>query len=104
MAVSATPTFTWEAYPSSTDYVIEVTDANGQLIWGGFNEARTEKNIVILASQTSIVYNSDGLATQELVSGRNYRWRIYASKDANNASGWILISSSEEQRGLIAVE
>ena len=104
VAVSATPTFTWEAYPSSTDYVIEVTDANGQLIWGGFNEARTEKNIVILASQTSIVYNSDGLATQELVSGRNYRWRIYASKDANNASGWILISSSEEQRGLIAVE
>ena len=31
---STTPTFEWEAYPSTNDYVIEVTDvATGQIVW-----------------------------------------------------------------------
>jgi hypothetical protein len=103
-----TPTFTWAAYSSTTDYVIEVMDAaTGTVIWGGFSGtgAATMKNIVIPSSQTSIAYNSDSLASALLVVGKTYRWRIYASKDDNNsATGWSLISMSEDQMGLITIQ
>ncbi len=102
---SSTPIFTWEAYPSSSDYVIEVTDANGNIIWGGFNADWTVKNIIIPSSENSILFNSDGNATESLIIGKHYRWRIYASKDnVQSATGWELISVSEDQRGLIIIE
>ena len=98
---STTPTFSWKSYSSTSDYVIEVTNSNGVVIWGGFTGNWTSKNIVIPSSQTSIEYNSDGNASELLQPGGIYRWRIYASKDAGGGSSWNLISSSEEQRGLI---
>lgn len=105
---TTTPTFSWNAYPSTTDYVIEVMDADtGSVIWGGFTgmgTATPTKNIVIPSSQLSIVYNSDGLATAPLVVGKTYRWRIYASKDANGGATWNLISMSEDQMGLIKLQ
>lgn len=102
---SAIPTFTWTDYPSTTDYVIEVTDANGQLVWGGFDSNWTVKNIVIPSSENSIEFNSDGSAVGNLETGRVYRWKIYASKDdAQSPTGWELISVSEDQRGLIIIE
>ena len=102
---SSTPTFTWTGYSSTSDYVIEVTDANGNVIWGGFNADWTIKNITIPSSETTIMFNSDGNATEALMSGKIYRWSIYASKNnVQSATGWELISVSENQRGLIIVE
>lgn len=99
------PTFTWEAYPSTSDYVIEVMDAGSKVIWGGFSNDWTVKNIVIPSAQNSIQFNSDGNATEDLQSGKVYRWRIYASKDnAQATTGWELISVSEDQMGLIIIE
>jgi hypothetical protein len=104
---TATPTFQWASYPSTSDYVIEVTDAStGSVIWGGFtNTSGTlTKNITIPSSTTSVVFNSDGKATSALVVGKVYRWKIYASKNNNQTSSWNLIAASEEQRGLIKIK
>ncbi|ANQ49561.2 carboxypeptidase regulatory-like domain-containing protein [Flammeovirga sp. MY04] len=105
---STTPTFSWTAYSSTNDYVIEVSDVNGNIIWGGFSGEgdQVTKNIIIPKAQTSIQFNSDGNATiSALESGAIYRWKIYASKDdTKEATGWKLISSSEDQRGLIRVK
>lgn len=99
------PTFSWAAYSSSSDYVIEVMDAaTGTVVWGGFSgmgTATPTKNVT--TTLTSITYNSDGLATP-LVVGKTYRWRIYASKNDNSATGWSLISMSEDQMGLITIK
>lgn len=105
---STTPTFQWTAYSSTSDYVIEVVDvATGNVVWGGFDQSGADpvKNIVIPSSQKSIQYNADGNASvAELVPGRTYRWKIYASKnDQNSSTGWTLISSSEDQLGLIKI-
>ncbi len=105
VATSVTPTFTWTKYSSTSDYVIKVTDANGNLVWGGFNADWTVKNIVIPSSQSSIAFNSDGNALKTLQVGKVYRWKIYASKDnTQSPAGWELISVSEDQRGLIIIE
>ena len=107
---TTTPTFEWTAYAATSDYVIEVSDASGNVIWGGFgfdavNQVPT-KNVIIPSSSTSVVFGdvSVGTApTAQLEVGKIYRWRIYASKDAQNAAGWSLISASEDQRGLIKI-
>lgn len=105
---STTPTFEWTAYSSTTDYVIEVTDGNGNLIWGGIDRSGVDpvKSMVIPGSELTAVYNFDGLASvAELESGKTYRWRVYASKDSQQSTvGWELISVSEDQRGLFTVE
>ncbi|WP_238354291.1 MSCRAMM family protein [Fulvivirga marina] len=105
---STTPTFEWTAYSSTSDYVIEVMDiSTGTIVWGGFDNSGADpvKNIVIPSSQKSIQFNSDGNASiAELIVGRTYRWKVYASKDDQNSPvGWTLISSSEDQLGLIKV-
>ena len=98
------PTFSWTPYSSSDDYIIEVMNANGQVIWGGFSNNYTVKNISIPRSQTSIQFNSDGKATESLQPGNVYRWRVYTSKnDIKEVVGWKLISVSEEQLGLIKI-
>ncbi len=108
IAASTKPTFQWTPYPSTTDYVIEVMDAStGQVVWGGFDKSGPlpVKKIIIPSSQTSIVYNANATATiADLVPGKIYRWRIYASKnDVTSSTGWTLISSSEDQVGLIKI-
>lgn len=101
---TTTPEFSWNSYPSSNDYVIEVMDVNGNVIWGGFSDDWTIKNIVIPKTQTSISYNSDGNAAEPLETDNIYRWRLYASKDdSQEPTGWKLISVSEDQRGLIKI-
>ena len=104
---STTPIFEWNAYSSSSDYVIEVSDVNGNVIWGGFryvNELPI-KNIVIPSSQKAAEFNYDGSATiSSLEPGNIYRWKIFASKnDTNSPTGWTLISASEDQRGIIKI-
>ncbi len=101
------PTFTWSAYSSINDYVIEVSDINGNVIWGGFDDSSGTivKNIVIPKSELSITYNSDGNASSTLKQGSTYRWKVYASKDdAKEDVGWKLISVSEEQMGLFTIQ
>ena len=103
---SPTPTFSWSAYSSSSDYVIEVSDASGNIIWGGFSEGASGmvKNVTIPSSQTSVIFNKDGSAKKALEPGKVYRWKVYASKnDAKEATGWKLISVSEDQMGLIKI-
>jgi hypothetical protein len=105
---STAPTFTWLPYSSTSDYVIEVTDAStGVVVWGGFDKsgALPVKMIVIPSSQKSIQFNSDGNATiSQLTPGKIYRWRIFASKnDQNSTTGWTLISASEDQLGLVKI-
>ena len=97
-----TPTFTWEPYPSAKDYVVEVRDVNGNVMWGGFDGA-LNKLVNPLADTTTIDYLSVG-AGQALEFGKIYRWKIYASvKDVDSATGWKLISASEEAQGVFTV-
>ncbi|WP_224999661.1 carboxypeptidase-like regulatory domain-containing protein [Cesiribacter sp. SM1] len=106
---SATPRFTWAAYSSTSDYVLEVSDANGNVIWGGFGIGTIAngttgpvKKVIVPSGQTSADYNFDGSALRALEPGKVYRWKVYASKDDNKENtGWKLISVSEDQMGLI---
>jgi hypothetical protein len=93
------PTFTWEKYPSAKEYIVEVFDSQGNTIWGGFDAAGVVQHPQIAANQTSVIFNSDGSATELLQDGETYRWKIYADNDdALNVQ--TLISSSEGQMGL----
>jgi hypothetical protein len=106
VVTTATPTFSWAAYSSTSDYVVEVSDANGNVIWGGFGEdlIGPVKKVTVPSSQTSVVFNFDNSATSALLPGKVYRWKVYASKDdSKEATGWKLISSSEDQMGLIQI-
>ena len=101
---STSPAFEWEAFASTSDYVIEVSDIYGTVVWGGFSELPV-KRIEISSGQLMVNYNFDGTATvSSLEPGRVYRWRIFASKnDQLSDTGWTLISASEDQRGLIKI-
>ena len=104
--VGTTPTFTWKAYSSTDNYVIEVMNAStGTVIWGGIagSGATATRNIVIPKTELSIVYDADTKAAAPLVMGKTYRWRIYASKNQNTTPDWSLISMSEDQTGLITI-
>ncbi|MDH5366607.1 MAG: carboxypeptidase-like regulatory domain-containing protein [Cyclobacteriaceae bacterium] len=108
VVTTTTPTFEWTPYSATSDYVIEVMDANGKLIWGGFTAEYASKNVVIPGSSTSIAFGDTSVGNapiEDLVSGKTYRWRIFASKNnQQSATGWELISVSEDQRGLFIVE
>jgi hypothetical protein len=106
VVASSTPAFTWLAYASTDDYVIEVINASGKVIWGGISGTGNNavRKVYVPKSQLSAVYNFDNSASEPLKSGEIYRWRIYASKVDNSTLGWRLISSSEDQRGLIKIQ
>lgn len=99
---SATPLFQWQAYPSAKEYVIEVRDSQGQVIWGGYDSSGNILHSPIPANSNpsySVNFNFDGSATAPLVAGETYRWKVYADNDATpNIQG--LISASEQQMGL----
>lgn len=101
---SVTPTFIWTAYASADNYVIEISDSNGNVIWGGFSNAGSVRKFVIPKTTTSITYNSNGTATLPLQNGQIYRWRIFGCKaDSGDPRGWKTISVSEDQQGLIKI-
>jgi len=98
------PVFHWMPYSSADDYVIEVTDQSGRVIWGGFEDGWRTRRVVIAKTSTSIEYNTDSTAIEALQVGHVYRWRIYASKDdLREPTGWKLVSVSEEQRGIVRI-
>ncbi len=97
-------TLTWQAYSSADNYVPEVSNQSGKVIWGGFADNWTTRRVLVAKSITSVQFNYDSSATEQLVPGREYRWRVYASKDdLKEPNGWKLISVSEDQMGLIRI-
>jgi hypothetical protein len=100
-AADADLVFSWEAYPSTSDYVVEVVNESGEVIWGGFADDGTKE---VSTTGTTIGFNVDASATEPLEVGRYYQVRIYASKeDQKQVSGYTLISSTEALRGVFRV-
>ncbi|MDA3837361.1 MAG: carboxypeptidase-like regulatory domain-containing protein [Candidatus Delongbacteria bacterium] len=101
-ADSLVPTFSWGPYPSTKEWIIEVRDLNGNVIWGGFDASGIVQHQQISKDTYSIEYNFDGSASANLVPGNIYQWKIYADDDtALNVQ--TLISSSEDLRGIFTV-
>lgn len=102
LADSIVPTFKWNAYPQTKEYIIEVRDINGNLIWGGFTANGEIRHAQIPKEWNSVEFNFDGSALSSLNSGQIYQWRIY-SDDAATANVQTLISASEDLMGLFVI-
>jgi hypothetical protein len=102
VADSVIPEFHWNAYPQAKEYIIEVKDLNGNVIWGGFTSAGEIKHSQIPKEWNDVRFNFDGTALSGLNPGDVYQWRVYADDDA---SGGVqtLLSSSEDLMGLFIV-
>jgi len=100
------PTFTWirtSSYSSAKEYVIEVYNEQGEIIWGGFEANGTINHSPIPQADTvRIAYDFDGTAREPLRPGQTYRWKVYAD-DMLAAGVQTLLSSSEDLMGLFAV-
>ena len=102
VADSVVPTFSWDQYPQAKEYIIEVRDINGDLVWGGFDENGVIRHAQIPRSVTNIQFNFDGSAFSQLQEGQVYQWKIYADDDlAPNVQ--TLLSSSEDLKGLFII-
>ena len=99
LADSVVPTFGWNAYPSTKEYIIEVRDINGELVWGGFKANGEIRHAQIPKEWNSVEFNFDGSALTQLQSGSIYQWRIY-SDDDDAANVQTLLSASEDLMGL----
>ena len=99
LAESIAPTFYWNAYPQTKEYIIEVRDINGNLIWGGFTESGEIRHEQITKDLNYITFNFDGSALSQLKSGNVYQWKIYSDDDATPGVQ-TLLSSSEDLMGL----
>jgi len=97
------PTFYWNAYPQAKEYIIEVRDANGNLMWGGFTNSGVINHTQIPKEWNSVEYNFDGSAVSPLIPGNVYQWRIYVD-DAATANIQTLLSSSEDLMGLFIIK
>ncbi|MGE5861791.1 MAG: hypothetical protein ACM34J_14595, partial [Ignavibacteria bacterium] len=101
-ADSVIPTFYWDSYPQAKEYIIEVRDVNGNLIWGGFTESGVINHPQIPKEQNSVQFNFDGSASLTLQKGNVYQWRIYVDDDAA-LNIQTLLSSSENLMGLFII-
>lgn len=99
VADSIVPTFNWNAYPQTKEYIIEVLDVNGNLVWGGFKENGEIRHAQIPKEWNSVEFNFDGTALSQLVSGQIYQWRVYSDDDATQ-DVQTLLSASEDLMGL----
>lgn len=99
VADSIVPTFRWNAYPQTKEYIIEVRDINGNLIWGGFKASGKIQHSQIPKEWNNVEFNFDGSALSPLNSGQIYQWRIYADDDAV-PDIQTLLSASEDLMGL----
>ncbi len=99
LADSVVPTFYWNAYPQTKEYIIEVRDINGNLIWGGFTASGEIRHTQIPKEWNSVEFNFDGSALMQLQPGNIYQWRLYSDDEAT-AGVQTLLSSSEDLMGL----
>ena len=102
LAASLFPTFQWNAYSQTKEYIVEVRDINGNLIWGGFTESGEIRHSQIPKEWNSVEFNFDGSASSQLQPGNIYQWRLYADDDATS-DVQTLLSSSEDLMGLFRV-
>ena len=102
MADSLVPTFTWDAYSSTKEWIVEVRDLSGNIIWGGFDENGIVNHQQISKDTYSVEYNFDGTATADLIPENIYQWKIYADDDTA-LDVQTLISTSEDLRGIFQV-
>lgn len=105
VADSIVPTFSWAPYSSTQEYIIEVRDLSGNILWGGFNQSDSTINHgYIDDAVTSVVYNFDGSASQALVPGEIYQWSLWADKGTHfDSVVEQLISASEDLMGIFQV-
>ena len=99
LADSVVPTFHWNAYPQTKEYIIEVRDINGNLIWGGFTASGEIRHAQIPKEWNSVEFNFDGSALMQLQPGNIYQWRLYSDDEAT-AGVQTLLSASEDLLGL----
>lgn len=95
------PTFKWEAYSSTQEYIVGVYNSYGELIWGGYD---TSNNVLHpnLGTIDTVVFNFDSSATEPIKWGRTYRWKVWADKGGDDGVQQ-LISASEDLMGLFTL-
>ncbi|MDX1701967.1 MAG: carboxypeptidase-like regulatory domain-containing protein, partial [Melioribacteraceae bacterium] len=98
LADTIIPTFSWSAYPQTKEYIVEVRDINGNLIWGGFTASGEIRHSQIPKEWNNVEFNFDGSASSPLQLGNIYQWRIYSDDDATQ-NVQTLLSSSEDLMG-----
>lgn len=100
-----TPTFTWQTYPGTQQWAIEVFDSDGNTIWGGFDGVNTIGHTTISKDTLSVQFDFDGSASEALEDGKTYRWKVLSLKDGTGAEAGTLVieSASEDQLGLFKV-
>jgi hypothetical protein len=103
LADTVIPTFSWSAYPQTKEYIVEVKDINGNLIWGGFTASGEIRHSQIPKEWNSVEFNFDGSASSPLQLGNIYQWKIY-SDDDDTPNVQTLLSSSEDLMGLFIVQ
>jgi hypothetical protein len=96
--VDAPPTFEWPPVEGASRYVVELRNASGQVIWGGF-DAHGNPIAPILAPATSVAY--DGPTA--LDPGARHVWRVFAARDVTTGQLFELIAASEELDGTFRV-
>ena len=102
LADSVVPTFHWNAFPQTKEYIIEVRDINGNLIWGGFTASGEIRHFQIPKELNSVEFNFDGSALMQLQPGDVYQWKLYSDDEATSGVQ-TLLSSSEDLMWLFRV-
>lgn len=90
--------FSWSTVVDADYYVVEVRDAAGQLLWGGF-DSRRRPTMRVLAPATRVAFGELATPIAALEPGRLYGYRIYAAKDVNTGQLFEIIAASEELAG-----
>lgn len=86
---TATPTLEWAPVTGADYYVVDVRDAAGRTVWGGFDAAGRWSTRVLGA--TSVVYGGPALSP-----GARYAFRVFAAvQDPVIPSAFSLIAASE---------
>lgn len=97
-----TPTFKWEIYPSTHEYIVGVYNTYGDLIWGGYDADNNVLHPQLDSKTDSVVFNFDSSAVEPIRWGHTYRWKVWADKDA--AVGvQQFISASEDLMGMFTL-
>jgi len=64
---TSTPVFQWDAVPGAIGYRVRVEKTDGNRVWWKHN-----------LTSTSVMYNYNGSATEDLTDGNTYRWTVTA--------------------------
>ncbi len=91
---SAGLTLSWTALPEAEFYVVELFDAVGQNLWGGFDVSGNPR-FRVLVPDTQVPYDGPALSP-----GALHRFRVYAAiRDPLVPSRFELIGASEPLEG-----